>query len=281
MADFYQARFAATFFTAGGKEVVLTRVHDLLPAEVEEEWSAGTAAFDCIAHDWGQDVPTGNARLRRSWSVLLCERTRAALERRMRRVEIMLNMHRKGTLLLEEAFSQGAPTLATWWAATLETAKARPLAMESAPGMPGAWGALELSFILSLPSEDPPEDDPGTQEDDPGTQDDPGSQGDPAARCTTWVLNVPDVYAAPWSTDANHLKEALLAIGLTEVQVGGATHDDPEEDWCAWVCPEGSSPACTILVARFGAPGVTRDEVQAAADSGYPWGVAILNPIIS
>lgn len=177
MADFYQARFAATFFTDGGKEVVLTRVHDLLPAEVEEEWSAGTAAFDCIAHDWGQDVPTGNARLRRSWSVLLCERTRAALERRMRRVEIMLNMHRKGTLLLEEAFSQGAPTLATWWAATLETAKARPLAMESAPGMPGAWGALELAFILTHPSEEPPQDDPGTQEDDPGTQEEAYATG--------------------------------------------------------------------------------------------------------
>lgn len=33
MADFYQARFAATFFTDGGKEVVLTRVHDRPPAE--------------------------------------------------------------------------------------------------------------------------------------------------------------------------------------------------------------------------------------------------------
>lgn len=288
MSDFFKARLAATYTPQGGEEVALVRHNHLLADPPTLEWSLQTASYEYIAHTWAGDLPTGNARLTLAALPLIRANTRASLERKLRHLELQLNLHRTGTLLLEEAYSNGAPTLHTWWHAVVETANASPLPLDQAPPIPGAWGKLDLSIILTNPSLEDPlsrQSSEGAEEDDPNPNpenpDDPGSQDDPAARCTTWVLNVPDVYAAPWSTEANNLKEALLAIGLAEVQVGGATHDDPNENWSTWVCPQESSPAFTILVARFGAPGVTRDEVQAAVDSGYPWGVAILNPIIS
>lgn len=182
MSDFIKARFSATFTPTGGEEVILTRHGQLMPGAVEEEWSGTSAAYDCIAHPWGLDIPTGNARMTRTWSALIKASTRAELERRLRRLEIGLNMRRHGVLLLEEAYSQGSATLHTWWRATLDHAEARPLSLDEAPPIPGAWGVLEVSYILSAPQETPPtpggtQEEPGTQE-DPGTQEEPGTQED-------------------------------------------------------------------------------------------------------
>lgn len=156
MSDFLQARFAASYTPEGRQEVQLTRYGQLLPGEPEEEWSGGTSSFECIGSAWGLDVPTGNARLTRSWSVLVRGESVGSLERHLRRLELEVNLHRAGVLELSEAYAGGAPTLCTWWKAVVETCKGRRLGQEEAPPLRGAWGVLELSFILSEPRETPP-----------------------------------------------------------------------------------------------------------------------------
>ena len=199
MSDFYKARLAATYTPLDGEEVALIRHGHLLAEPAGTEWSLQTASYEYIAHTWAGDLPTGNARLTLAAQPLVRANTRAALERKLRHIELQLNLHRTGTLLLEEAYSNGAPTLHTHWTAVIETANATPLPLEEAPPIPGAWGKLDLSIILTNPSlEDPlsrqssegaeednpnpnpnPEnpDNPGSQEDNPGSQEDnPGSQ---------------------------------------------------------------------------------------------------------
>lgn len=152
MADFYTARFSATFTpAAGGEAVALARYGHLLPAPPTREWTLQTNSYECIAHTWAHDDPTGNARLNLSWAQLIRAHTTAALEARLRRLEIQLNIHRRGTLLLEEAYADSAPTLRTTWQATLTTATPSLLTLDESPGLPGAWGKLELAFTLTNP----------------------------------------------------------------------------------------------------------------------------------
>lgn len=186
MSDFYKARIAATYTPLDGEEVALIRHGHLLAEPAGTEWSLQTASYEYIAHTWAGDLPTGNARLTLAAQPLIRANTRAALERKLRHLELQLNLHRTGTLLLEEAYSNGAPTLHTHWTAVIETANASPLPLEEAPPIPGAWGKLELSIILTNPSDTPPNpnpnpnpenpEDPGSQEDNPGSQDDPQPQ---------------------------------------------------------------------------------------------------------
>lgn len=188
MSDFYKARIAATYTPLDGEEVALIRHGHLLAEPAGTEWSLQTASYEYIAHTWAGDLPTGNARLTLAAQPLVRANTRASLERKLRHLELLLNLHRTGTLLLEEAYSNGAPTLHTHWTAVIETANASPLPLEEAPPIPGAWGKLDLSIILTNPSlEDPlsrqssegaEEDDPNPENpEDPGSQeDDPGSQ---------------------------------------------------------------------------------------------------------
>lgn len=157
MSDYTKARFSAVYTPEGRPELGVTVYGQLLQGEPEEEWSAGTASFECIGRAWGSDVPTGNVRLTRSWSVLVKGESVGSLERSLRRMELEANLHRSGVLELCEAYAAGVPTLCTWWSAVVETFKARRLGQEEAPPLPGAWGLLEVSFILSEPSETPPE----------------------------------------------------------------------------------------------------------------------------
>lgn len=156
MSDFYKARLAATYTAEGRDEVMLIRHNHLLAEPPTLEWSLQTASYEYIAHTWAGDLPTGNARLTLAAQPLVRANTRASLERKLRHLELQLNLHRTGTLLLEEAYSNGAPTLHTYWTAVIETANASPLPLEEAPPIPGAWGKLDLSIILTNPSEDNP-----------------------------------------------------------------------------------------------------------------------------
>ena len=124
MSDFYKARLAATYTPQGGVEVALVRHGHLLAEPAKQEWSLQTASYEYIAHTWAGDLPTGNARLTLAAQPLIRANTRASLERKLRHLELQLNLHRTGTLLLEEAYSNGAPTLHTHWTAVIETANA-------------------------------------------------------------------------------------------------------------------------------------------------------------
>lgn len=157
MSDFYKARLAATYTAEGRDEVALVRHGHLLAEPAAQEWSLQTASYEYIAHEWAGDLPTGNARLTLTAQPLIRAHTRASLERKLRHLELELNLHRVGTLLLEEGFSAGAATLHTWWHAVVETANATPLPLDEAPPIPGAWGKLELSIILTHPSQEPPQ----------------------------------------------------------------------------------------------------------------------------
>lgn len=171
MSDFLQARFAASYTPEGRQEVQLTRYGQLLPGEPEEEWSAGTSSFECIGSAWGLDVPTGNARLTRSWSAVVKGESVAGLERRLRRMQLELNMHRSGVLLLAEAFAAGAPTLCTWWRAVVESCEVKRLTLEEAPAAAGAWGLVSVSFILTEPRDEPPGERHETEDESTGESD--------------------------------------------------------------------------------------------------------------
>lgn len=140
MSDFYKARLAATYTPLDGEEVALIRHGHLLAEPAGTEWSLQTASYEYIAHTWAGDLPTGNARLTLAAQPLVRANTRASLERKLRHLELQLNLHRVGTLLLEEGFSEGAATLHTWWHAVVETANATPLPLDEAPPHPRRLG---------------------------------------------------------------------------------------------------------------------------------------------
>lgn len=125
----------------------------LLTEEPTREWSAETASYNIIGADYGLDVPTGNARMTWRMGTLVVRDTVAQLERYLRRLEIGLNTRRAGKLHMAEAYQDGVPTLLTTWNAVVESCTVRRLASDDAPALPGAWGAVEASFILSNPEE--------------------------------------------------------------------------------------------------------------------------------
>lgn len=201
MSDFYKARLAATYTPQGGEEVALVRLGHLLAEPAGLEWSLQTASYEYIAHEWAGDLPTGNARLTLAAVPLVRAHTRSALERKLRRLELELNLHRVGTLLLEEGFSEGAATLHTWWHAVVETANASALTLEEAPPIPGAWGKLELSIILTHPSEEPPQEtgteETSTEEEsttEETTEEETSTEGEPEARYATGWLRFSNGY---------------------------------------------------------------------------------------
>lgn len=153
MADFILSRFCAVYTPDGGEPLTLTRHSNLLSAPPTREWSSTTAAHDRIGTRWGLDRPTGNARLVLTWRVFLRRNSTAALERALRRLEIRLNTARAGKLQLLEAYADNAPTMVTEWRAVVQTATPVTLTGVDAPPLPGAWGALDLSFTLTEPEE--------------------------------------------------------------------------------------------------------------------------------
>lgn len=227
MSDFYKARLAATYTPQGGEEVALIRHGHLLAEPPTLEWSLQTASYEYIAHTWAGDLPTGNARLTLAAQPLVRANTRAALERKLRRLELELNLHRVGTLLLEEGFSQGAATLHTYWTAVIETANATPLPLDQAPPIPGAWGKLELSIILTHPSQEPPRqttteetssEEETTTEDT--TEEETGTQGEPEPR-----------YATGWLRFFNGYPPDDIGLYINETHIttncgGGGTGQD-------------------------------------------------------
>ena len=227
MSDFYKARLAATYTAEDGEETTLIRHGHLLAEPAALEWSLQTASYEYIAHEWAGDLPTGNARLTLAAVPLVRAHTRAALERKLRRLELELNLHRVGTLLLEEGFSEGAATLHTWWHAVVETANASPLPLEEAPPIPGAWGKLELSIILTNPGQEPPqqttteetssEEESTTEE---STEEETSTQGEP----------VP-LYATGWLRFANGYPPDDIGLYINGTHIttncgGGGTGQD-------------------------------------------------------
>ena len=154
MSDFYQSRTHILYTTREGEHHLLLEPGQLmLQAEPEREWECANISADLIGADWGYEAAAGNARLVLSWEALLCCPTVAELERSLRRLELALNLHRVGSLTLGEALADGLPTLTTRWQALLTTCTVRRLPLEEAPGSPGSWGALSLSFRLTHPEE--------------------------------------------------------------------------------------------------------------------------------
>lgn len=249
MSDFYKARLAATFTPASTTgaapnpnppqaELPLIRHNHLLAEPPTLEWSLQTASYEYIAHTWAGDLPTGNARLTLAAQPLLRANTRAALERKLRRLELALNLNREGSLLLEEAFSQGVPTLHTYWHAVIETANASPLPLDQAPPIPGAWGKLELSIILTHPSEEPPQDaaqeETTTQEEDESSSQDlpePNPQDYAPAEGTPWGTDfaedaLPEL--APYPSATPYYTGSLSPLGRYPLRM--KIFGLPEED---------------------------------------------------
>lgn len=157
MADFLQARFAAVFSYADAEGVerahVLTLPRWLLTAAPERSWEHQTAQFNLIAREFGEDVPTGNARLTLAFESTRRAPSVAQLERDLRCLELALNLHRQGSLTLREAWHGGAPLLSTRWRCTVNACTPRRLTAEDAPPLPGAWGAVAYELILTNPEE--------------------------------------------------------------------------------------------------------------------------------
>lgn len=155
MSDFYKARCRVHYEPDGGDEPgwQLCDYGRLLAAEPTREWGAEMASYNIIGADYGLDVPTGNARLTWSMETLVVRDTVAALERYLRRLEIEMNTRRAGKLHMAEAYQDGAPTLLTTWDAVVASCTVRRLASDDAPALPGAWGAVSVSFILTNPKE--------------------------------------------------------------------------------------------------------------------------------
>ena len=156
MSDFYSSRFRAVYYYDEGTTQPawsLAEYGDYLTGEPTREWSAETASHSLVGAVWGLDVPAGNARLLVGWEVLVLRPTVAELEKHLRQLEIALNTHRSGTLDMEEAWHEGVPTMLTHWQALINSATVRLLPLESAPGLPGAWGALRVELTLTNPVE--------------------------------------------------------------------------------------------------------------------------------
>ena len=153
MSDFYMARLDARYCYTdaedNSQDCQLVRPHWLLLSPPERRWEHQTAQHNLIARDYGQDVPTGNARLNLTLTPTLRAPTTAQLERRLRLLELTLNLHRSGTLQLREAWEGDAPLLTTRWRCVVSRCDVRPLPAEEAPPLPGAWGAAEMELILS------------------------------------------------------------------------------------------------------------------------------------
>lgn len=154
MSDYYNARVRVEYTPSGGESyTMLTPGQLMLQAEPERVWESSNISADLVGADWGYEAAAGNARLVLSWEALICRPTVAELERHLRRLELALNLHRLGTLTLCEAFADGLPTLCTQWHAVLSTCTVRRLPLEDAPGLPGSWGSVALSFRLTHPKE--------------------------------------------------------------------------------------------------------------------------------
>ncbi len=158
MADFYSARTMIdySYRDAAGElhtRELLTPGQPMLQPEPERGWESSHISADLVGADWGYEAPGGNARLVLTWEALVSCPTVAELERHQRRLELALNLNRMGMLRMGEALHDGRPTLWTEWHAVLTTCTVRRLSLDDAPALPGAWGAVALSFRLTHPVE--------------------------------------------------------------------------------------------------------------------------------
>lgn len=151
MANFTLARFCAVYSTPEGETETLTKHNDFLEAPPAREWNVNTVQHNPVGARWGHDVPTGNARLSLSWRVYVRADSVAAVERKLRWLELQLNLNRAGKLRIEEAYSGEEPTMVTEWRAVVETARPVLLGSDEAPAGAGAWGAMEYTFTLTEP----------------------------------------------------------------------------------------------------------------------------------
>lgn len=154
MSDLYRARLALTYMPDTMDEITLIRPHDLLTGTPSREWELQTANHSLLGRAWGEDRALGSARL--TWSAEVCVRARTVgrLTARLRALELDLNTHRQGSVMLWEGWHDGRPMIETSWRCLVAAATVRGLTMEEAPPMPGAWGALALSLTLTNPSTD-------------------------------------------------------------------------------------------------------------------------------
>lgn len=155
MSDFYNARTHIVYTpdATGESHLLLVPGQLLLQPEPEREWESSNISADLVGADWGYEGAAGNARLVLTWETLVSRPTVAELERHLRRLELALNLNRHGSLRIGEAFADGLPTLCTEWWAVLSTCTVRRLSLDDAPSLPGAWGAVALSFRLTNPKE--------------------------------------------------------------------------------------------------------------------------------
>lgn len=158
MSDFFKARFSASYSSQDGAvcQMPLCREGaDLLTGSPEPvlEWEHQTAQFNLVGRDWAADAAAGSARVKVSFEVLHRADCVGALQVLLRRAELALNMHRGGTLTLQEAYHAGAPMMVTRWQALVTKCRGSLLTQDNAPAAPGAWGRLEIEMTLTNPTE--------------------------------------------------------------------------------------------------------------------------------
>lgn len=113
------------------------------------EWELPTDTRDYCLSEWGEDVPTGNARLKLTLSVLYAGDTMAQALQTMRDKELTLARYRQGTVVIEEGFNNGKPTVITTWHATVVALTPQPLL--SGDEAMGANAKLQVVFLLTDP----------------------------------------------------------------------------------------------------------------------------------
>lgn len=161
--SFYIARISAFFSPAdGASPICLVRAgHDILTEQPVHEWDLPTDTREFCVADWAEDVPTGNARASLTLAVLYEAPTMAQALLCARAREFALAERRSGSLLLEEGYDRGAPTLRTRWHAVVTALEPESLLSEedalcdpdhTAPSLRGPANArLTMSFTLTHP----------------------------------------------------------------------------------------------------------------------------------
>lgn len=132
----YVSRLTAIYEPEAGAPVTLALYNvDALTEEPEFGWDLPIDSRNYIGTDYGEDVPTGNARYRMTLRVLREYLTVAQLEANMLTAEQSVALCRSGHLRLYRAYHEGVPTHRQRWRAVLTAVSSRLLYDETE-----AWG---------------------------------------------------------------------------------------------------------------------------------------------
>lgn len=155
---FYTARLDATYTyrdASGNEHDIPLVLYDrtLLCEPPSRSWNLPMEEHSLIGSQWSYAEPSGNASLSLSLHWLVSRPTTAEAEAAARRLELDLNMNRKGVLTLCEAFHSGLPLLVSKWDAVVTNASAALCTLDEAlPASSGAQAHVQVDLLLTNPA---------------------------------------------------------------------------------------------------------------------------------